>query len=229
MNNYKSPILITGAARSGTSMTAGIINMCDAFGGKMSGATPYNKKGMFENHEIRQDIVKSYLRSIKADPMGQNPLPTDEQIFSISIDIADRWKKRVLDIMIKQGLQKDQTWFYKGAKMCLMWPLWDVAFQDAKWIIVRRESDGIINSCMHTGFMRAFRTQKDWLGWVQFHENRFKEMKQVGLDIREVWPEKMINGDFKEIEKVVMELGLLFNEEMVKEFISPELWSKEGV
>ena len=42
----KNPIIITGCARSGTSLTAGVINICGAGGGEMSGATIYNKKGM---------------------------------------------------------------------------------------------------------------------------------------------------------------------------------------
>ena len=33
----KDPILITGCARSGTSMIAGVINICGAFGGDMAG------------------------------------------------------------------------------------------------------------------------------------------------------------------------------------------------
>ena len=69
------PIFITGCARSGTSMTAGVINYCGAFGGQVAGATKNNRKGMFENNAIRELIVKPILRKHKFDPMGQNPLP----------------------------------------------------------------------------------------------------------------------------------------------------------
>jgi hypothetical protein len=69
----RPPILITGCARSGTSMTAGIVHICGAFGGRMSGPTPNNRKGMFENEEVRNQIVKPYLSSIGADPLGQKP------------------------------------------------------------------------------------------------------------------------------------------------------------
>ena len=61
------PILVTGAARSGTSMTAGIIHLCGAFGGKLSGPTTYNKKGMFENGTIRNELVKPFFSAIGAD------------------------------------------------------------------------------------------------------------------------------------------------------------------
>ena len=58
------PILITGAARSGTSMTAGNIHKCGAWGGDMAGSTRYNRKGMFENTEIRNTMVKTIMKSI---------------------------------------------------------------------------------------------------------------------------------------------------------------------
>jgi len=40
-----SPILVVGAARSGTSLVAGIINMSGAFGGVMAGPQKSNQKG----------------------------------------------------------------------------------------------------------------------------------------------------------------------------------------
>jgi hypothetical protein len=46
------------------------------------------------------------------------------------------------------------------------------------------------------------------------------------LDAVQVWPTKMINGDFLEIEQTIKGLGLDWNEQEVKEFIAPELWSE---
>ena len=46
MNHIMEPILITGAARSGTSMSAGVVSLCGAWGGELSGPNVYNKKGM---------------------------------------------------------------------------------------------------------------------------------------------------------------------------------------
>ena len=146
----KEPILITGCARSGTSMVAGVINLCGAFGGKMSGPNKNNQKGMFENHRIRQNIVKPYLRKLEVDPLGQYPLPNIK-----GLDIPVNWREDVIKIMIDQGY-KDGEWFYKGAKMCLHWPVWDYAFPNAKWIIVRRRTGDIVRSCLHTSFMSAF-------------------------------------------------------------------------
>jgi len=225
----KEPILITGCARSGTSMIAGIINMCGAFGGRMSGPNNNNAKGMFENSEIRNEIVKPYFDSIGVDRLGQYPLPDID-----TLPIPREWRKKVEDAMSKQGWTGEQ-WMYKGAKMCLHWPVWNYAFPNAKWIIVRRKTPDIINSCIRTGFMRAFKFEKNrkavnvndeydgWLWWVKQHEQRFYEMIAGGLNTMQVWPERMVYGDYTQIQQMLEWLGLDWNSE-IPNFIEPKLW-----
>lgn len=225
----KSPILITGAARSGTSMVAGVINICGAFGGRMSGPNHNNQKGMFENSVIRNDIVKPYLRDIGADPMGQYPLPNIS-----TLPIPNNWKQLIEDVIFDQGYVNG-PWMYKGAKMCLMWPVWNHAFPDAKWIIVRRRTPDIVRSCMKTGFMKAFNnshTQKavkvssseeGWLWWVHQHEKRFVEMITEGLNCKIIWPERMLDGDYSQMYDALEWLGLEWKTEVL-EFLDPKLW-----
>ena len=227
--SLQSPILITGAARSGTSMVAGIINMCGAFGGEMSGPNRSNQKGMFENARIRNDIVKPYLEQIGVDKMGQYPLP-DVDSLMIPTDL----RKRVEQVMIDQGY-KSGPWMYKGAKMCLAWPIWHYAFPNAKWIIVRRKTGDIIQSCLKTGFMRAFireeaqklvgaKSEKEgWLWWVHQHEKRFVEMINEGVNCKIVWPQRMVYGDYQQIHEMLDWLGLEWKSEVLN-FIDPLLF-----
>lgn len=214
------PILITGCARSGTSLTAGIVEACGAFGGKMSGATNSNEKGMFENEKIKK-LVKSYLRSAGADPMGQYPLPTFEQLVAHPFP---KLNSSVISIMEKEGYKKG-PWFYKCAKACLMWYLWDKAFPKAKWIIVRRNSDEIINSCLEAHFMKAYEDQAGWQTWIDAHQKLFWEICDSLQDsVMEVWPAKAIDGDLSEMQDMIKFLGLKWNDKKVQEFIDPELW-----
>jgi hypothetical protein len=225
----RQPILITGAARSGTSLVAGIIDICGAFGGKMSGPNKNNAKGMFENSRIRDAIVKPYLASIGVDRLGQYPLPNIPKL-SIPLD----WKQRIEKVMTDEGY-KDGPWFYKGAKCCLIWPIWHYAFPKAKWIIVRRRTGDIVNSCLKTSFMRAFSRaevlkkvnaddeKEGWVWWVRQHEQRFIEMIQEGLNVKVVWPERMVTGDYEQIYETIDWLGLDWKSEVLN-FIDPKLW-----
>lgn len=216
------PILITGAARSGTSMVGGVVDMCGVFGGAMSGATQYNEKGMFENIEIRNNMVKPLLVEVKADPMAQKPLPKESDFDGVSGIV---WRSDILNILKKEGyIEAEGTWFYKGAKMCLMWKLWHRAFPKARWIIVRRRTEDIINSCIRTGFMRAYTGREGWRGWVDVHIQRFEQMKEAGLNVREVYPQEMIDGNFSEMKSIIDWLGLEWKDLKAKDFVTPSLW-----
>lgn len=217
------PILITGCARSGTSMIAGSIHTCGAFGGVMSGITAHNKRGMFENSAVRNTVVKPLLRGLGVDPMGQNPLPDISRCRHLAKPLSEQWRRRVEQIFIEQGY-KDGDWFYKGAKICLMWPIWRTAFPEAKWIIVRRRDEDIIASCLRTGFMRAYKNAVGWQRWIDVHKERFEEMGYEGLQVKEVWPEMVVKGDLNHLRGVIEWCGLEWNETGVKDFVAPALW-----
>lgn len=223
------PILITGAARSGTSMTAGIINMSGAFGGDMFGPNKNNKRGMFENKYIRQEICKPFLKSVDADPMGQKPLPDMNIVWGKVADktFVDSFRDSVLTSIKNQGWDGESPWFYKGAKMCLFWPLWVKAFPEAKWVIVRREGSDIVRSCMKTSFMRAYRDATGWETWLNTHIRRFQEMKSHIHEVREYWPETAIEGDLDPTYNLLAWLDLEPAVNLISDFISPVLWKED--
>jgi hypothetical protein len=185
---------------------------------------------MFENAAIRNSIVKPFYRSIGVDHLGQYPLPNINKLA-----IPDDWRIRVERVMINEGYDGG-PWFYKGAKICQHWPVWDNAFPASKYVIVRRKTSDIINSCIRTGFMRAFnrlqaqravgaKTEwEGWLWWVHQHEERFREMITEGLPVMEVWPERMVDGDFSQVKEMVEWLELEWDEDKVRQFIDPKLW-----
>jgi len=218
LDMLKPPILITGCARSGTSMTAGVLKKCGAWSGNVFGPNKWNRKGMYENVEIRENVIKLYLTLLGVDPKGQNPLPDINKLLPLS-----NLRVRIETIIKYQGYL-NETWFYKGAKMCLIWPVLHDAFPDAKWIIVRRKDESIIHSCMRTAFMNGYENEVGWQSWIDTHKQRFKEMKDNGLNVIEVWPSKFVYGDYSEIISVVESFGLKWDEGAVKDFVSPELY-----
>lgn len=216
---FDTPILITGCARSGTSMTAGIVHLCGAWGGAMRGPNMYNPKGMFENVAIVNDLVKPYLRALKVDPLGQDPLPDTE-----NVPIVQDWHLSVLMKLKEQGYSGER-WFYKGAKNCLIWPVFHAAFPKAKWIIVRRDAEQIAASCLRTSFMRAFNNEEGWLQWVKEHELRFQQMRDAGLNVIEVWPQEAMNN-LSLFRQMIEWCELDWKEREVIDFIDPGLWDQ---
>lgn len=218
-----SPIIITGCARSGTSMVAGIINMHNVWGGDLAGATKFNQKGMFENRVIINSLIKPYLRSIGADAMGQNPLPMQSKVL-----LTDDWDHKVYKIIEKQGYPSDEPlWFFKAAKAALIWKVWNQAFPKARWLIVRRDDEDIINSCINAPFMRNNKTREEWQNWINYHKERFEEIKYECASVTEVWSKNIVVGNYDQISKFLENLGIEFNSDSIEEFVDKKLFHLE--
>ena len=222
----RDPILITGASRSGVSMTAGVVYFCGAFGGDVCGTKGTDGAGMFGNIPVRDSIMTPYLKQIGADLTGQCPLPNTSSLISAPL------LKNIFEFEIKrQGCGEDSLAFYKDFRLCLVWPIWHDAFPNAKWIIVRRAGVDVVASCLKTGYMKAYKSEFGWNKWLREYLDRFDEMINTDLSVTEVWPTKFVEGDFTEIKAVVNKLGLQWNEERITAFLNPKTeektWQRE--
>jgi len=214
-----NPVLITGAERSGSTFIARILDMCGVFSGACN--------SMFENtviHSLHYEMLKN-----------------QDELFPITnkVIILHSWKDIVQEVMKEDGWYEDQKWMVKGSFLAQYWPVWNYAFPDAKWVIVRRRTGDVIQSCIKTGFMKFFKNpdnlhllgldeEKDgWLWWIRQYENKFVEMIQEGLNCRVVWPDRMADGNFHQVEEMVEWLGLEWNED-IPEIILP-LFKSGGI
>jgi hypothetical protein len=199
----QAPILITGIPRSGTTMIAATINMCGAFAGELS------KRGMYCNDHVREELVKIYL-----------------EMKNVGLDyIPINWKISVDTIMIMEGYKKG-SWMYKDSNLSKMWKVWNYAYPDAKWIIVRRRTGDIISSCMKTAYMTEYDTPEGWLKMVHEYEKCFVDMITEGLNCKVIWPERMVNGDYQQLYELCDWLGLQWNPKALS-FIDSLLWKNK--
>lgn len=219
-----SPILITGIPRSGSRAVAGVINLCGAFGGDMS-----LHKDSYENGAIQRFIEGAYLESIGVDPKGQYPLPSETDYIPIN------WKKSIAAQLVSERY-KEGKWMYKSARATLLWRVWDYTFPNARWVIVRRRTGDIVDACRKTGYMTAFKSEQNrklinveteedgWLWMVHEYEKRFADMITEGLNCKIIWPERMINGDYRQLYDILDWLGLKWTPQVLS-FIDPLLWT----
>ena len=199
-------------------MISGCLNLSGAWVGRTVGPTPDNPKGFFENHQIREKIVKSYIHSYGFDKLGQSPLPPiQEHLGPQDYHHSAFIKTQVNEILKSEGYQGER-WLYKDAKLALIWSIWAASYPNAKWILVRRKGEQIAQSCMKTGFMRAYSTEVDWLGWVVEYERRFVALKANCL-VYEIWFEDMVAGKLDTLEATIKSCGLEWDEDKIKDFI----------
>ena len=209
------PIFITGVERSGSTLIARIFDLCGAFSGE--------KTNMFENIPLGFLIRHSGIQSYSSSPV---PL-TKDLIF------PEGWENKVL-ISLKDQDYKDGAWMFKSSLLTTTWPMWHKAFPNAKWIIVRRKTPDIIQSCMKTGYMTMFKnknnldkigkatSEEGWKWLIHEYENKFVEMIQAGVNCKQIWPERMVTGDYQQIYEVLEWVGLPWNDQIV-ETIDPLL------
>lgn len=207
------PILITGMERSGISLIGEAVRICGAWRGQPK--------------EILDAVVKPFFRGIKADVSAQAPLPDIETCKKLAASIREKWNSRVKDIITEHGYDHG-AWFYADPKSCLIWPVWNDAFPEARWVIVRRKDNDIIKSCLKTGYMSAYDDAAGWMRWIEDYKKRFEEMVKAGLNIWQIWPQRMLRGKLEEVKAMIQFLGLEWKAKEMEDFITPILW-QEGI
>lgn len=213
ISRINNPVLVTGIERSGSSMIARIL--------AMSGAWTGRRTAMMENRQIKQALDRFYSE-IQADPAGQFPLPNVEDLRE-----NGKWSETIKTILQREGYPEEKIWMYKSHRICQTWPIWAHAFPDAKFVIVRRRSGDVINSCTKTAFMNAYsdkevqdliqapNEEEGWKWWIHQHEDRFVEMIKAGLNCRVVWPDRMLEGDYSQIAETLDWLRLRWSGKII--------------
>jgi len=196
-------IIITGAARSGTSLTTAAFAACGARLGPVNSAN--------EATAFKLDVLRPYLESIGADPLGQNPLP----------DLLDLTFCETLSERAREALEGVDV--LKDAKCALVWPIMVAAFPDARWIICHRSPEAIAESCIRASFMTGHKTRADWSEWARTYHARCDEIREK-LPARVGEPDRYIGGDFSELREAIEWAGFAFNEKAVRALVNPRRW-----
>jgi len=198
-------IFVTGCARSGTSLITKILK---AHGCNLG--DPVN--ALNENTGVREGVLKPYLRSIGADHLGQRKLPDTNNLVPI-----DGLREKVL----KHFPPWDPV-AYKDAKLTLVWPVFSAAFPEAKWVVVRRDRERIVDSCLRTDFMFSYNERQPWMDWVLEHEARFSDMAYK-LDMIEVWTDAVVQ-EASNFAPVCTFLGLEFDLDATLTAVDAKKW-----
>ena len=209
------PIFITGIERSGTTIVAKIIAHCGAFSGRCT--------KMMENKAVKHMMDYHYQDS-GWDSRGQFPLPVQDNLM-----IPAGWRQQVLRLLEKEGLREDGVFMLKSNRIAQTWRIWAHAFPEAQWIIVRRRTGDIIKSCQRTDYMDTFSDPvkqkavnatteiEGWLWWVHYHEQQFVDMITEGLDVKVIWPQRMVHGDYGQVYEMQRWLGLVWKKDILNE------------
>jgi len=201
-------------------MVAGLISACGAWSGTTVPGNESNIKGYYEHVNLRENVNKALLKKLGCDPLGVRILPPTE--LPEELDFKDI----VLNIVEKDGYTSKTPWMFKDAKMLLLWPYYRKHFPNATWIIVRRNREEIIDSCIRTSFMKQHSLDRAfWERWCLEYEDRIDRLKASGAKYHEISANDVINPEARStLKKLIKKLKLKWNEKIIQDFIEPSVW-----
>ena len=216
---FNEPVFVLGLPRSGTSMIAGSLSLCGAWtGSTIPGVAGENPHGFFEHSTIREGIIKQLLRLMGGDPAGVTKLPAINLGASVP-GLVEAFRHAIT----ADGYANDRPWLYKDAKLTLLWPIVANPFPRATWVIVTRDRQSIIDSCMRASFMHQHSNDiYFWEKFVDKYKHRIGLLQNSGRRVLEVRAEEPISGNFESLQKLAGQLGLTFDMDKVTSFISPD-------
>lgn len=210
------PIIVTGTARSRTSMTMQMLELSGLFLGDVIQATKANPQRQLENHHIIKQVQKPHLKKYGFDPKGQHPLPPIKWY-----EPDPNRRDAVLNIMKNWGLKPGMKWGFKDTKPCLDWRAWHKAFPNACWIITERKDDDVIQSCMRTSFMSKYNNEIGWQKYIDAHKLRFEDMFFHLERVYKLNTDDVVNFKFDALESIIKDAGLNWDYDKIKAQVKP--------
>ena len=201
-------------------MVAGLLKCSGAWTGNTIAADGSNPKGYFEHQIIREHVIKKVLTALGSDPLGVSSLPP----LQASLEI-NGLRGSLHTIISREGYGGAVPWLYKDAKLSLIWPAFHKAFPEAQWVVVRRDPEQIIASCMRTPFMQQHSLDKTfWVRFVEAYLRRLRSLTDTISGAITLDADPILNGEFADLSMAIHSCGLEFNANVVADFVSPEYW-----
>lgn len=196
MSSKLKLIVAMTAGRSGSSMICGILACHGAWTGPVKSGDWRNPDGFYENMDIYRACAR-YGQFKKEDENGVS-------------ESDGKWKNQFIEIIKAQGF-KGGVAIVKHIPNC--YPIWDEL--DPIYCTIRRD----VNAQMKS--REKIKKPLD-LGAVIGRENCMNFLEKRGA-VR-IDSEKVIKGDYSQIEKVCKKAGLEFDEKICRGFVNPSYW-----
>lgn len=199
--NKNIPVFITGAERSGATIIARVFALSGGWIGRV------NK--MCENKKLTELLTHI---NVTFQSGAASKFFNEKEI--IDYPLIEEFNK-VLSIEKYNG----EVFVYKNSVLTEIWKTIHNQFPTAKWIIIRRKTPDIIYSCLNTGYMKMFRGAKDeyncWLWRIHQYEETWRHMITAGLNVRIVWPDRLVYNDYRQIKETLEWAGLQWNPDIM--------------
>ncbi len=193
------PIVVLGAPRSGTSLTASIFAAHGVWVGRCKPPGKHNQRGFFENLDAKERLIARCGRIVHRGELAPH---LDRGVWAGDVD-------RIL----RHARYEGGPWLIKHSAM--YWPVWVVDF-DPLFVCCFRDYESIAASGQDSGLLTNRRA-------IRPHHATMTRLIHDGRGVR-VDPERFVAGDFGQLAEAFRRAGLAFDEELARSCVDPELW-----
>lgn len=215
LSNNEKTIIVLGSPRSGTSMTAGILDILRVDLGNLRPSDAENPRGYFEDIDFNNLMIKIFKR-VNPKANGFNP-PNTLKILE---------QKNIFDSTIKQLIfnrrhnKKSSLWGWKVTTTCFTLPLFIEYLVAPHFVIVTRNIGSTAKSMVRYTKNKAFYKPLSENDAISLHKQYYSQI----LKLKDLYPEvpkitisyEELIRDPKTIGKSISNfLGILINEKQL--------------
>lgn len=214
MRNIQRLVFIATCPRSGSSLLAGILNRCGAFGGDTIGRTKGNPKGQYENRAIGISCFVGTLEKYRTNPARLLEMAQNKRVPEIP------GLKRNLTYLLNAQGYRGGVAYYKGGPYSFLFDEVNRHFPSAIWLLPRRDSESIQKSLKKLLPDR----NTDFAGEVSCYQAMQSYIKIASRNAHWVDMDRFMAGDWKQLQLLVNQIGLNWNEKEIQGWVDPGLW-----
>lgn len=238
MSENVNIIIIASGPRYRSSLLAGMIDQCGAFGGCLIDAGKANPTGFFENRAIKELCVIRYIETFFAGKRKRNgrrkhiypnlaPVPFEEEY---KWYMPPMFRERVLEIFRRDGWDGEQTLYFKLPLAILMAPVWHYAFPEAKWIVLERPANEVREALIEQGWMPPIPEGKEdthGYAYISMYERALEAIKSKSdINWKPIDMLRILNRDFSELQQVIKWAGMEWNPAAADMVKTPEKYKE---
>ena len=199
-------VVVLGAARSGTSVTAGMLQVLGVDMGSIGPSKKWNPEGSFEDKDF-QRLNRDIFRMVEEAKSYWNP-PTFEQIMETRTRATPKIQK-----LVSEKSRGSSIWGWKNPKAILTAELYLPYLTDPHFVIVfRNPLDTAKSSVAHRrgkiSYLYALKLANFYTGEILAFLERHPDMPSIFLSFEEIMADPS-----KETERLAHFLGLELSEE----------------
>jgi hypothetical protein len=209
------PMFIAGCVRSGTSLTAEVLNRHGVFIGNARSTRHPGTNTMLGTERIEfKPIIRELMVLNNYHKRREAPLPSN-------VKTIPGLREKVLALY-----PQDKPWLVKASSLVWFYDIFHEAFPDALWVLPWREPGDIVSSILrHPAMGRSTPDREKLFDYILAMQRKQSSIKVENINAASLNTEELVKKRRAQCLKPFLEKnGIKFSQKIIDETVNPEMW-----